>query len=553
MKPQVEIQSRSRRRFIAGTASGLLGTVLWQVATAQEPRSADVCVYGGTASGVMAAVAAAREGARVLLIEPSRWLGGMTGGGLTHIDWGRKEAVGGSTRGILEQGLKDPQYRSTFARMLEEHQIPVIFEHRISAVEKEGPILRALRFDFAPHDALGCPAGDPAKPEALRVTASVFIDCTYEGDLMARAGVSHTFGRESRDTYGESLAGSQELLSVYPIDPYRIPGTPRSGLLPLLQDLPHLREGSADQLTMGYGFRWKFSKAANRIPIEPPEDDDPARYELFRRGFQGGVDMFTGRQMKYTIGQWQPTRTGFYTYGSGNLSRTLWAPTNYGSNTDYPNGNYRTRSQIWRDQIRYLQGMTHFMRTDPVVPEKWRTLANEVGLEPGIFDDTKGYPHQLYVREARRMRSRVVITQADLAEDRSRGDSVGLASYGVDEWPYATIPFKGQIALQGGYLSELWLNEKTRGIYQIPYSALTPLQSECQNLLVPVCVSASHIAMTSIRMEPVWMILGESAGVAAALAARENIAVQEVRYPDLRAKLVALGQRLERPTSVEKA
>jgi hypothetical protein len=367
------------------------------------------------------------------------------------------------------------------------------------------------------------------------------------------AGVSHTHGRESRETYDESLAGSQERMSVYAIDPYKNPGNPRSGLLPLLQDLPHLPEGSADGLTMGYGFRWKFSKAANRLPMDAPEDYDPATYELFRRGFQNGVDMFTGRQIKYQVGKWEPTRTSFYSYGSGNLSRTLWAPTNYGSNAGYPTGNYRTRAQIWREQIRFMQGMTHFMRTDPVVPEKWRTMASQVGMEPGIFDETRGYPHQFYVREARRMRSEVVVTQRNLAENVRYEDPVGLASYGVDEWPYATVPFEGKIALQGGYYSEVWLNEETRGIYQIPYRALTPRRSECQNLLVPVCVSASHIAMTSIRMEPVWMILGESAGTAAAMAARQRIPVQDVSYPELRSKLTGLNQRLERPAVPEKA
>ena len=537
----------SRRTFLKASGSAFLGTVLWQAASAQESRVADVCVYGGTASGVMAAVAAAREGARVVLVEPSRWLGGMTGGGLIHIDWGRKEAVGGSTRGILEQGLNDPQYRTLFTRLLQEHRIEVVFEHRLCAVEKEGTRLRAARFECAPPDALGVPAETASRPEALRVTASVFLDCTYEGDLLAAAGVSHTHGRESRETYQESLAGSQELMTVYPIDPYKVPGNPRSGLLPLLQDLPHLPEGSADGLTMGYGFRWKFSKAANRLPIEAPEDYDPGTYELFRRGFQNGVDMFTGRQMKYQVGKWEPTRTSFYSYGSGNLSRTLWAPTNYGSNAGYPTGNYRSRARIWRDQIRFVQGMTHFMRTDPVVPEKWRVMAAGVGMEPGIFDETRGYPHQLYVREARRMRSSVVVTQADMAGTGSVPDPVGLASYGVDEWPYATVPFEGKVALQGGYFSEVWLNEETRGIYQIPYRALTPLRAECENLLVPVCISASHIAMTSIRMEPVWMILGESAGIAAAMAARAGTAVQEVSYPELRNRLATLQQRLERP------
>ena len=216
--------------------------------------------------------------------------------------------------------------------------------------------------------------------------------------------------------------------------------------------------------------------------------------------------------------QWEKSGGRVYSGGAGNLARALFAPTNYGHNAGYADGDYATRARIWKEQQDFVRGMTHFLRTDPSVPAKQKEIALSAGLEKGAFDDTRGYPHQLYVREARRMVSDYVVTQKDLEGRTSPADSVGLASYGVDEWPYATVALDGQVALMGGYYSMLYLEERNRGIYRIPYRAIRPKQGQCANLLVPVCVSASHIAMTSLRMEPVWMILGESAGVAAAMA-----------------------------------
>ena len=506
----------------------------------------DVCVYGGTASGIMAAVAAAREGCRVLIIEPSRWLGGMTGGGLSAIDWGRAQAVGGSANKILKNGTNDARYREIFAALLKEHAIPVIFEHRVASVQRESQAIRSITLDHAPPDAFGCPVAQAITPAARHISAGVFVDCSYEGDLMARAGVSYTFGREARDTYGESLAGAQPNMAVYDIDPYVIPGDPKSGLLPLLQDIRMSPDGSADKLTMGYGFRWKFSTAEDRLPIEAPDHYDPRTFELYRRGFQNKID-FSGREMKHKLDQWQRAGGHIYAMGAGNLARALWAPTVYGSNAGYPDGDYATRARIWKAQQDFMRGITHFLRTDPVVPVSMKKQALGMGFQPGIFDDTSGWPHQLYVREARRMKSAYVLTQKDIAGGMAPGDSIGLASYGVDEWPYATYPLDGKVALNGGFYSMVYLDEVHQGIYQIPYRAITPKQDECTNLLVPVCVSASHIAMTSLRMEPVWMILGESAGVAASLALKHRVPVQNVEYRELRAKLLALQQILTRP------
>jgi len=536
----------TRRDFIRLTGGVLAGTLLPNFAFAENVNSPDVCIYGATASGIMAAVAAAREGARVLIIEPSRWLGGMTGGGLMHIDWGREKAVAGTTRGILKRDYNDAQYREAFAALLKAHAIPVVYEHRVASVQREGTTIKNITLDHAPPDRIGCPAAEAKTRDALRVTARVFIDCSYEGDVMARAGVSYTTGREAREEYGESLAGTQPNLAVYEIDPYVKPGDPQSGLLPMLQDIRMSPEGGADKLTMGYGFRWKFSKDENSLPVEAPDEYDPRTFELYRRGFQNKAKIDVGRRMR-KLGEFEAAGGRIHSLGAGNLARALLAPTNFGANAGYPDGDYATRARIWKAEQGFMSGMTHFLRTDPSVPAKLKEVALSIGFQPGIFDDTQGWPHQLYVREARRMKSGYVITQKDLAGETDPDDSVGLASYGVDEWPYATYPLDSKVALQGGYYSMLYLEEAHQGIYKIPYRAITPKQNECTNLLVPVCVSASHIAMTSIRMEPVWMILGESAGVAATMAARANVPVQQIEYARLRTKLRALGQKLERP------
>jgi|UniRef100_UPI003783D5FC hypothetical protein len=534
----------SRRRFIAGT---LAASTLPSFSSAAEADNPDICIYGGTASGVMAAVTAAKQGRSVVLIEPSRWLGGMTGGGLSHVDWGREKAVGGTALSILSKNYDDAQYRQVFRELVKKYRIRVIYEHRVSAVQKDGAAIRSLTLDHAPPDALGCPVAAATKANAMTITAQVFIDCSYEGDLMARAGVSYTWGRESRDAYGESLAGVRPNLAVYDIDPYVTPGDAKSGLLPFIQDMKAQPEGSADRLTMGYGFRWKFSKDADRIPIDPPEHYDPKQWELYRRGFKTKAGIDVGRRMKGKLGFFEEAGGRIHSMGAGNLARALLAPTNYGSNAAYPDGDYATRARIWKADQEFMRGMTHFLRTDDCVPDKFKQTALEFGFQRGIFEDTNGWPHQLYVREARRMKSDYVLTQKDLEGSTDPADSIGLASYGVDDWPYATYVHEGKVALYGGEFSMLYLDDQHEGIYKIPYRAITPKPSECTNLLVPVCVSASHIAMTSIRMEPVWMILGESAGVAASMAVAENLPVQQVSYAAMKEKLVALKQKLERP------
>lgn len=536
----------NRRDFIRLGTIATAGAVLPLQAADKLTRAVDVCVYGGNASGIVAAVAAAREGCRVLVVEPSRWLGGMTGGGLVHIDWGRREAVGGMARQLLKDNFTDPQYRRLFADLVKQHGIEVLFEHRVASTNRADATIRSIALDYAPPDRFGCPSGHPQTPGAAVAAAKVFIDCSYEGDLMAKAGVSYTFGREAREHYGESLAGVRPNMAVYDVDPYVKPGDPRSGLLPLLQDVTMGPIGSADKLTMGYGFRWKFTLEQEQLPIDPPEDYDPRTFEVYRRAFVKKIKV-EGRRMR-KLGVYEEASGAIHSPGMGNLARSLVAPTVYGSNAAYPDGDWTTRARIWKAQQDFMRGITRFLRTDPSAPEKLKQRALQVGFEPGLFDDTAGWPHQMYIREARRMVSAYVVTQSDLEGKTDPSDSVGLASYGVDDWPYAMFPCEGKVALQGGDFSMLYLEEEHRGIYKIPYRSITPSERECRNLFVPVSCSASHIAMTSIRMEPVWMMLGEAAGVAASMAVSSDVAAQKISYAKLRSQLLAGGARLERPT-----
>ena len=560
--------------------------LVWQSSLASEltRHEADVCVYGGTASGVMAALAAEKEGAKVILIVPSRWLGGMTGGGINYLDWGKGNTVGGSTYKILMEGLGKKVrghsgnaivgighkgYRERFKKAVEDRDIKVIYNHRLGKVDFEKntidsptrrrPIamdevigsknednsIRSITLDYAPVDETGCPIPEPKKPNAVTVVANVFIDCSYEGDLLAMSGVNYTWGRESREHYNESLAGVRPSLWVHDIDPYVEPGNPESGLVPFVQDRKIGPLGSADSLTMGYCYRYEFDMSGKGIPIPEPKDYDPTEFELYRRALIDGIDIFSKRKMR-TLGQFTLDKREPFV-GGAQSNRNLMASTVFGCNDDYPNGDWATRSRIWKFHQDFLINSIHFAKTDSSVPESMKEHAMKISFQRGPFNETGGWPNQFYVRQARRMVSSYVVTQKDLEGKTDPPNTVGLAAYGVDDWPYAVVVQDGKVAVQGGEFSMVVLGDgKYNGSYKIPYEAIVPSKGECENLIVPVCLSASHIAFTSVRMEPVWMLLGESAGVAAAMAVDADIPIQGVPYNKLRQKLEDLDQILDR-------
>ena len=355
--------------------------------------------------------------------------------------------------------------------------------------------------------------------------------------------VKYTYGRESHSQYDESLAGYEQMMYVYDIDPYNTPGDPNSGLINMVQDYQIQEIGTADDLIMGYGFRWEFDYDGNGYPIIPTSYYDPKNFEIFTRGFANGNNavedpggIFMGRKITDKKLLKEEVNSGGMSVENfkfpTNLKRSLFSPTPYGQNKDYPDGAYKDKARIWKEQQNYVRDLIHFLQTHESVPDPIKKRMSKLTLSKKMFPDTYGYPHQMYIREARRMISDYVITQHDVENKKDFEDSIGLAAYGVDEWPYATIVKDGKVALQGGYLS----NMKIGKAYRIPYRAIRPKKAECTNLLVPVAMSASHIAMTSLRMEPVFMTIGESAGVAASIAATQNIPVQDISYEHLKAR-----------------
>lgn len=527
-----------------------------------EDATADVCVYGGTGSGIMAAVAVAREGRSVVVVEPGRWLGGMTGGGIGTTDFGDRHGLGGLTRefffpkdgaypdplGPAQPGRKvkdinwtcsQREQRDRLLALVEQHGIEVLYERRLAGVEKRGNRLVAIAVEKAPPDEYGCPVAGAVKGSASRIHAGMFLDCSYEGDLMARAGVRYAWGRESRAAYGESMAGIQlSGLAKAKIDPYVEPGDPGSGLLPGLRALGGLRRGDADKLSMGYSFRFKLIEDMYlKLPTDPkngiefpplPGDYDPARYELVARAYEAGAQ---GNPPDIPIGK------------DGNTQRRWLVTTSpYGLNEGYPDGDYATRARIWKEHMNWTLGLLHFCATSERVPAAVRDRMRRARLDRSEFPDTAGWPHQLYVRIARRMVGRYVMTQQDCEGEKPPiGDAVGMGSYGIDSFPTCWAVVDGEVVTEGGNPG----SGLTPSPYRIPYRSITPDERECANLLVPVCCSASYIAMSSIRMEPVYMILGESAGVAACQALAGGKPVQTIDVSKLQERLRELGQVLE--------
>ncbi len=515
--------------------------LLFPLVAGAQPRSKPkVIVYGATAGGVMAAVAAAREGASVQLVEPGRHLGGMLTGGLSHTDYGDRAVIGGLALEFYERVAKAYQKPLYFWRgpephlgekilgdWLKEHRVAVLFGQRVQAVEKEGRRIRRIRL---------------LSGESL--AADVFIDATYEGDLMARAGVSYAIGREGIAQYGESWAGRQP---IYPDGHnFRLPVSPfvngkNGALLPLVNPRRQVGFGEADSAVQAYCF-WLImtNVPENRVPLTKPEGYDPARYELLRRYVKVRKPKTLGETG--VIGPWVNLPNGKAEINSGGpISTNLYD----GSNWAYPDADYPQRDRIWQDHLAYTQGLLYFVANDPSLPENIHREAREWGLAKDEFADTGGWPHQLYVRVARRMVGEYVMTQHDLQRDTTKYDGIGMGSYNIDvrhvqrtfQWISRFPELRGE-TFNEGYLSI------PVAPYEIPYRALLPKYDQCTNLLVPVCVSSSNLAYASIRMEPQYMILGHAAGVAAALAGKQRVPVQHVDIAGLRRKLLAQRQVL---------
>ncbi len=514
----------------------------------------DVVVYGGTSAGVAAAVQVARMGRTVVIIEPGAHIGGLTSGGLGATDIGNKAAIGGISREFYARvhryyadgwawksqtrdeyfaGLRrrtpeadtmwtfEPHAAEAILRaMLQEQQIPVVFGERLdlkAGVKKDRRRIVEI-----------------AMESGRTFTGRMFIDATYEGDLMAKAGVSYAVGRESNATYDETLNGVQTARATkhqfeHPVDPYVVPGDPSSGLLPSLGDHDPGADGDGDHRVQAYCFRMCLTDVAeNRVPVPKPEGYDPLRYEVLLRHLLAGWDRVFGNH------KMMPNRK------SDTNNHGAFSTDNIGMNYDYPDGDYATRERIIEEHKTYQKGLMWFLANDPRVPEDLQALVQRWGLPKDEFVDNDHWPHQLYIREARRMVSEYVMTEHNCRGSRVAEDPVGLGAYGMDS--HNTQRY---VDAEGYARNEGDVQVGGFSPYPISYRSIVPKARECANLLVPVCLSASHISYGSIRMEPVFMLTGQSAATAAVHAIEEKKAVQKIDYERLRERLLADAQVLE--------
>jgi len=510
----------------------LLGIVLavamaFQVVAA-EPQY-DLVVYGGTSAGVVAAVQAHRMGKTAIVIEPGQHLGGLSSGGLGATDIGNKKAIGGISRefyqrlgthyGNEENWTFEPHVaEATFNAMIKEAKVPVDFGERLN--RKDGILIEegAIR--------------SITMESGKAYTGRVFIDATYEGDLMALAGVPFHVGRESNATYGETLNGVQTKHAIYhqfkvPIDPYVVPGDPSSGLLPHIQEEVPGEEGSGDHRVQGYCFRMCLTNdPENRLPFPKPANYDPIDYELLLRYLKAGhwTVMNLSKDMPNS-----KTDTN---------NKGAFATDFIGGNYAYPEGDYATRERIIQEHKDYQQGLMYFLANDPRVPKAVHDEMQQWGLPKDEFLDNGGWPHQLYVREARRMISDYVMIEQNCMGTRTIDDAVGMGAYTMDSHHMMRYVKDGRVLNEGD------VQVGGFGPYPIAYRSIRPAKKDSTNLLVPVALSASHIAYGSIRMEPVFMVLGQSAATAAVMAMEGDVAVQDVDVPKLQERLLADKQVL---------
>ncbi len=527
-------------------------------------RQADIVVYGCTSGAITTAIQARRMDKSAILVCPEKHLGGLTAGGLGWTDTGNKAVIGGLARefyhrvwlhyqkpqawkwqnqeeyGNRGQGtaaidgamrtmwIFEPHVaEKVYEEWVKEYQIPVYrnsWLDRKGGVRKEGSRIAAIRM---------------LNGDAYR--AKVFVDATYEGDLLAAAGVSYHVGRESKATYGEDWNGVQTGVLHHrhhfgvlrtPLSPYVVPGDPASGVLPRISTAPPGNYGDGDHKVQAYCFRVCLTKVeANRTPFPKPPGYDPRQYELLLRIFGAG---------------WRETFHKFDPIPNAKTDTNNHGPfstDNIGMNYDYPEADYHRRQEIINEHVQYQQGWFYFIANDPRVPAEVRTEMAKWGLAKDEFTDNRNWPHQIYVREARRMIGRYIMTEHELLQRRSVPEPVGMGSYTID-----SHNVQRYITPEGYVQNEGDIGVPTKGPYQIAYGSLTPKKDQAENLLAPVCVSSSHIAFGSIRMEPVFMVLGQSAATAAALAIDSNIPVQDVPYARLRERLLKDGQVLEHPS-----
>lgn len=519
-------------------------------------ESADIVVYGGTSGGITAVVQASKMGKKAILIEPTRFLGGLTTGGLGATDIGNKRAIGGLSRqfyGRVYQYYSDSsrwhhETRDAYfaARQhggadtsqtmwtFEPHVATKIYDTMLNEVRGSVTVVLGQRLDLKKGVVKsGTRIQKIVMESGLEFEGKMFIDASYEGDLMALAGVTYHVGREANSTYNETLNGVQVGRSVHhqfvkDVDPYIKPGDPKSGVLPGIGIHGPGEEFSGDRKVQAYNFRMCTTDVAeNRRDWPKPDRYDPLWYEVLLRNFEAGDMRIPWAPI------WMPNR-------KTDTNNNFAVSTDFiGQNWDYPEADYATREKIWQQHVDWQKGLMWTLANSPRVPEKIRAVFQKIGLAKDEFPDNDNWPRQLYVREARRMTSDYVMTEKNCLRREVVDDSVGMGAYNMD-----SHNIQRYISPQGFVRNEGDVQVGSRP-YPVSYRSICPKANQCANLLVPVCLSASHIAYGSIRMEPVFMVLGQSAATAAALAIDAGVSVQQLDYAKLKTRLEADGQVLD--------
>ena len=528
----------------------------------QNLFSADLIIYGGTSAAITAAVQAVKRNKSVIVVSPDVHLGGLSAGGLGYTDTGNKSVIGGLSREFYHRvyqhyqmpeawkwqeqseygnkGQGTPAIDGDMRTMwiFEPHVAEKIFEdfvkafnvpiHRDEWLNRESGVIVEDGIIISIKTLSG-----------KTYEGKMFIDATYEGDLMASAGVSYHVGREANSTYGEEWNGVQTGVNHHghwfemDVDPYVVPGDPSSGLLPRISPETPGNKGDGDKKVQAYCFRMCLSNHPdNRVPFAKPANYDPLQYELIARVYAKGWNQ--------TFRKFDPIpnrKTDTNNHGP-------FSTDNIGMNYEYPEGSYEKRRTIIKEHEDYQKGLMYFLTNDPQVPEGVREQMKQWGLARDEFNDNGHWPHQIYVREARRMIGEFVTTEHEVLSKRPVAQPVGMGSYTMD-----SHNIQRYVKADGFVQNEGDLGVKVPRPYQIDYRSLIPKKEECQNLLVPVCVSSSHIAFGSIRMEPVFMILGHSAATAACMSIDQNIAVQDLSYDQLSVELLKEGQILSNPVN----
>ena len=528
----------------------------------------DVVIYGGTSAAVTSAIQVKKMGKSVLVVSPDKHLGGLTTGGLGWTDSGKKHTIGGLSKEFYHRVYLEYKKPETWKfqkfeeygnvgqgtrAMDDDDQTMMIFEPSI-AKKVINEWLDEMDIEVLRNEWLDRENGVVVKDgKIVSITTlsgktfkgKVFIDGTYEGDLMAAAGVSYHVGREGREVYGENWNGVQTGVLHHKhhfadkkVDPYVIPGDPKSGVLPRINPNHPGEKHSGDKKVQAYCFRMCLTDHPdNRIPFPKPKNYDPKQYELLIRIFEAG---FNPMYVFHKFDRIPNRKTDTNNHGPFSFD-------NIGFNWDYPEASYERRREIIEEHKTYQLGMLYFICTDPRVPKALQDKMNTWGLPKDEFEDNENWSHQLYIREARRMIGEYVMTELDCLKKRETPNSVGMGSYTMD-----SHNVQRYITPEGYLQNEGDIGVHPKGAYSIAYGAIVPKKKECKNLLVPAAMSSSHIAYGSIRMEPVFMILGQSAATGAVMAIEKGIDVQDVPYKELRAQLLKDGQILVDPKAAPK-